>query len=476
MKNSLIFLAVLFSLTIHAFPFYERNWKFDSRNAKAWNGASIQEKAMCLNGKSIAYMPFTIQNYAEGRRFMMTADVEGNGEISLGAILIKHTGERKPLQGEAIKLQNERKKLEYILNLTGEGNIQRIAPSIRFNGSFKVYSARIAESPLTNANTPKAVVGFDILRKGTPIPDIEFQGPAQTMSIIQIVNGKTMGITTGKNKVPGCGEAHVLYRASVGGKYTDASRCVFEQKDYDRFQTAASRIKLKKKMSVLFLGDSLTDFCRGYNHLDMTSFWVNKYNPGNFTVTNAAVHGDFLDRIYQRMTGKKGTYKLESYKDLWKKDYDIIFIWIGHNDTVWKKKLSPDKKRAVTFPEKQRTLFSKLFAEIRKHSQAQIVLVTASPMNSKICEMNVKKNKVNFQFAIPELVNEWNANLKKIASENRMYCIDVFPALKNDPLYSKMTTDGVHFSQTGHRAASFIFLSELPKVVKNINQIKEKSK
>lgn len=466
MKSVLILLAAILSFTVYAEPFFIKKWYFGERNAKAWNGASIQEKAMMLNGTGLAFQAFSIPDHADGRRFVFRAVIQGQGMVRPGVILIKLDGKRKILQENEIGFADHKKTLEFILDLSREGDISRVAPSLRFNGRFKVFSAEFKEVPESGSIKPEAVTPFQIHRQGEKLPDVVFRGDAQKMTILQIINGRTVSVDAGKNSVPGRKADHVLYRAASGGKYTDVSQCIFPQKEYDRFAAAASRIKIEKPVSILYLGDSLTDFARGYNHVDMTAFWLQKYNPGKITVTNAAVHGDFIERVYHRLIHRRGTFKQYRYDDLWKKEYDMILIWLGHNDTVWRKSIFPAGPQPRTSPEQQKILFRKVFQEIRKHSQARIVLITASPMNAERCRDNTEKYKLKIQFAIPELVENWNEQLKKIAAENNMYCIDIYPGLKQDPQFQRLTSDGIHFTHYGHRGAAYILLKEFQNFFK----------
>ena len=87
-------------------------------------------------------------------------------------------------------------------------------------------------------------------------------------------------------------------------------------------------------------------------------------------------------------------------------------------------------------------------------------------MNAERCRDNTEKYKLKIQFAIPELVENWNEQLKKIAAENNMYCINIYPGLKQDPQFQRLTSDGIHFTHYGHRGAAYILLKEFQNFFK----------
>ena len=67
---------------------------------------------------------------------------------------------------------------------------------------------------------------------------------------------------------------------------------------------AASKVKLEKPVNILYLGDSLSDFDRGSNHVDTVAEYLAKHNPGKVKCWNFAKGGDCIRYIIQRMDGK----------------------------------------------------------------------------------------------------------------------------------------------------------------------------
>ncbi len=86
-------------------------------------------------------------------------------------------------------------------------------------------------------------------------------------------------------------------------------------------------------VSVLFIGDSLSDFDRGSNHVDRLQSAFDAVWPGKVSIHNYAVRGDYIDRVLDRLDGKSGTYGLERYDGIWDRAYDWAFVSLGHNDT-----------------------------------------------------------------------------------------------------------------------------------------------
>ena len=132
-------------------------------------------------------------------------------------------------------------------------------------------------------------------------------------------------------------------------------------------------------VSVLFIGDSLSDFDRGSNHVDRLQSALDAAWPRKVIIHNYAVRGDYIDRVLDRLDGKPGTYGLERYDGIWNRAYDWVFVSLGHNDTrAW------DRDGFATpeiSPERTREGYRDLIARLKDKGVSRIVLYSSTSSN-----------------------------------------------------------------------------------------------
>ena len=160
---------------------------------------------------------------------------------------------------------------------------------------------------------------------------------------------------------------------------------VLPRKQFAGLAARANAFAGKKPMRILYLGDSLSDFLHDHNYTDKVNFFLNLHGKSSFR--NAAVLGVYVTRTLQRMRGIHGgtkAFKQFRYQDLWKEEYDLIFIWLGHNDTVSNTRWSRDLSVPRILPPEQKKLYCELLGEIRRHSKARIILVSAASINFEL--------------------------------------------------------------------------------------------
>ena len=219
-----------------------------------------------------------------------------------------------------------------------------------------------------------------------------------------------------------------------------------------------------KPLQILYLGDSLTDFDRGMNYCDKVDFWLNQAFPGLASFHNAGVGGDYITRMEDRMYGRPA-HRKEMYDGLWNEKYDLVFIFLGHNDT--KTTAKSELKVPVVPPEAQDESFRKVVAQIRQHSQAPIVFISGASMVEEICRRNYEKvlpTRPNSSlFGLPEHVEAFNDVLQKLGKELGIAYLDVYAPMKNHPDKPSLfyPTDGVHLSTAGHAFVADAILAAL---------------
>lgn len=229
----------------------------------------------------------------------------------------------------------------------------------------------------------------------------------------------------------------------------------------------AAKIKLPHPVRMLVIGDSLSDFYRGYNYVDRLDSWLNKYNPGLFSVRNAGVGGDYLARVQERlvgmMPGVDSTYRQEMYNDLFKEKYDIILIELGPNDT--RSNRSENYSKPLTSPEQQRRILTYIINFIRRNSDARIVVLAPSPSAPEASlkvAANIPAGQEFVLFGKPEFIDAFDAVNREVCKQMDVDYVDILTVMRRAPdrnsLYVK---DRVHLSAKGGRVITDVIMEYL---------------
>ncbi len=224
-----------------------------------------------------------------------------------------------------------------------------------------------------------------------------------------------------------------------------------DKADPSRFDAAAKKIQLEKPVKILYLGDSLTHFDSGHNHVDKVGFFLNKYNPGKAEVYNYACGGDDIQRIVKRLGGDSSGKYGKHYQDLWTRSYDWVFVFLGHNDT--KASSANQFKEPVISPELQRKLYEDLLTRLKAQGVQRIILISASSSNAELCRKNSSKiERIHNRFGEPEHMEEFNRVLIELAKEHSLEYLDVYEPMKALPDKASLLNpnDGVHLTEAGH--------------------------
>ena len=250
-------------------------------------------------------------------------------------------------------------------------------------------------------------------------------------------------VPDGKVEVSGLEGAHMPSGATA--------RAWIEKGDPAPFDAAAQKIKLEKPVNILYIGDSLTHFDIGHNHVDRVGYFLNKYNPGKAKVWNYACGGDDICRIVDRLNGKKSGRWGYRYHDLWNRSYDWAFVFLGHNDT--KASSKNDYRIAVVPPEKQRVLYEELIKKLQAKGIKRIILMSSSSSNFELCKANSDKIKrIHNRFGDPVHQEAFNKVLTELAEKHGLEYMDLYTPMKAVPDKAKLLNpnDGVHLTPAGH--------------------------
>jgi len=221
--------------------------------------------------------------------------------------------------------------------------------------------------------------------------------------------------------------------------------------DASKFDEAAKGIQLEKPVKILYLGDSLTHFDMGHNHVDKVGYFLNKYNPGKAEVFNYACGGDDIQRIAKRLEGDTSGKYGKRYQDLWSRNYDWAIVFLGHNDT--KASSAKQFKVPVIPPERQRKLYEDLLAKLKAQGVQRIILMSASSSNVEVCRRNSAKiERVHNRFGEPVHMEAFNEVLKELATKHSLEYLDVYEPMKALPDKASLLNpkDGVHLTEAGH--------------------------
>ena len=262
-------------------------------------------------------------------------------------------------------------------------------------------------------------------------------------------------------RIPGVGRVSVHSPAT--GQIADVFVNCISKEQYQIFDTAARKVKLEKPLNVLFLGDSLTDYDRSRNYTDKLAFWIEKYNPGKWHFRNAGVGGDHIISLHNRLIKNPRTWRPNMYKNLFSTPWDMIFIFIGHNDTRAHYRTDGKIYQPVT-PEDQVRYWRQTLQFLRQKSKAKIVLLSPSASDFNMCvqaaSYNKKAGKNYVIFGEAPRVKEYFAIQKQIAKEFDLDIIDIYTPLEKMSPKSHLFTkpDGVHLSSDGNNYLSLMLL------------------
>lgn len=229
---------------------------------------------------------------------------------------------------------------------------------------------------------------------------------------------------------------------------------VVDGEAYRCFADAAAGVRLEKPAHLLFVGDSLTAFYRGYNYVDKVRGWLHQRFGEEVTVTNAGVGGDYTTRVLARL--EKGVLA---------KKPTHVFVFLGHNDS--KLKSGTGYRDAVVPPE----VFEREYREIVQRVRAIGARVTVISATSSVYEITkasaeaaAKAGRVHNLFGKPEVMEQFNAIARKVAEENGCGYLDVYEPTRTHPKKASLfTQDGVHINNDGNRLVALEILKYLGK-------------
>jgi lysophospholipase L1-like esterase len=423
-----------------------------------------------------------------GERFLLTAFVQGTGDIRAGISVYSRDARNKlkyqTIWSTPLRLTGKRQTLQFAPDLS---RCTAVRMGLQFElvseGSVKfdqINLAQLKDTALKVSVDPE----FAAIRPGERYPDLHYSispridkvqffpaaDPASPTPVDMKPDAK--GIVKVSHKAAGKGRRFVL---TANGNTAVTGIEVLKNQEYNKFDTLAKSIRLKKPMRILVIGDSLLDQNFHSNAdcgaVKQFAFWLKKYNPGKVTIRNAAVRGDYIERVWDRMgvelkQHSKRVFQQQEYDKLFSFPADLVFIQLGHNDT--RTSSQQNYKTPLVPKEKQEKLYIRTLTAIRRAMpQCKIVLISSTSSNYELILANHERAKLRrprgpfVLFAKPEFMEDFNAVLRKIAPQFDAAYYDIYTAMKKLPQKERAALfdlGGVHLSDEGQKYLAYQYL------------------
>ncbi|MFA6928847.1 MAG: SGNH/GDSL hydrolase family protein [Lentisphaeria bacterium] len=424
MRKLTLFLLCLFSLL-----FADETLLTDTFNKTRWRAANtseyakIENQVMKLEDERRYLRSGIIKDFSRGSKFRLVVEGRGTEKLKIG--FFSYGEKITQLFSQELQLSKDFAAYEYVCEIPERA--RQVTPIIQGSGEYrKVILSHVFDPDYQLVATPPYQMTAE-----TPTPitfTLYHQG--------KIVENATF-VELGQE---------AFHRESGATAYA-----WIDKAETAKFDAAAKDIRLAKAVNILYLGDSLTHFDIGHNHVDKVGFFLNKYNPGKAEVFNYACGGDDIQRIVNRLDGNTSGRWGKRYQDLWSRSYDWAFVFLGHNDT--KASSAKNYAEAVVPPERQRTLYEDLLSKLKAKGIQRIILMSASSSNFALCQANsAKLTKVHNRFGEPKHLEAFNSVLKELAQKHHLEYLDVYEAMKALSNKAELLNpnDGVHLTTAGH--------------------------
>lgn len=491
MKRSFITLAACIAFSVQADSIVLKNDNFQ-RQLYGWNtpsywpGKTVQTEE---NGKKYLQMESGKRDSAEFGRALgysrqieyfagMTIQIQvrakGSGKLTAGVLSYGFKqGMPVFLSGGEKQLSDTFRTLDFQLVIPAR--CRMILPYLQITGSGKLTAEWYRMEAVTEKGASiTAETPMQILKSADMIAPVTFKTtlPSQEITICRkndndtaektVVSGADGIVTVQPEKQ---GKGIIQLSASAKGAYASAFIDVEDSAEYDKTDAIAKKVKLPAKLNILVIGDSLSDFYRGQNYLDRLSFWLNKYNPGKAVFRNAGVGGDYVQRVLERLAGTLPgaghAYRQNMYDNLFAQSYDLIFIFLGQNDT--RSLRTQNFEKPLMSPEQQEKGLRGILDFIGKRSKAGIILISPSPSYAKLFEDRSAKMAPGAEmvmFGKKELVDQYDRVNRKLCQELNLDYIDILTPMRGaENLKSLYMEDGVHLSPAGGRLIADVLLN-----------------
>ncbi len=451
----------------------------------AYKGKGLMKLSATAGKKGVsakAYLYLNEKNPA-GKRYIFSMFVKGRGKLYASTLEKSINAKGKKISGynyvkEPFLLTDSWQEIKWEIDLSRKA-LYSFSPVIElreegevFFDEMKLETTAEPGAKMTALNTLQIVavksnapaLAFQYSRPNAPVtlfksvPD----KPAEMMSVNSGADGK---VVFPSRQAAECSGDVFPVTAAADGAVAESFMEIIPEKEFEMFREAAGKVKITKPIRILFLGDSISDLERGKNYIDKTVFWLNYSNPGKVTFRNAAVRGDHIVRMETRFRnrGTKNTvFRQKEYDRLFDRPYDLIFIFLGQNDTMAYAADGFKKPQVPT--DVQKRAYESVLSIIRRESKAPVVLLSSLSLEYDICKGRAEKavkqgNKKAFRFGEPAKLEAFNNVLKELAKAEKLDYVDLYTPFKEAPAKrSLFLTDGVHLSNKGNTLMALCML------------------
>lgn len=358
--------------------------------------------------------------------------------------------------------------------MESEGDVELRQPALdypKFDGS------KLQLDPVSTFVRCGEKTDFNIVYNGKAPVMLRTYAGASGNKLVQNIQLKEK-----KFSLPGTGKAGTR-KVNVSVPAEKLSRIAMTtelpKEKFDLLEKKAQSIKLPRKMKLLFLGDSLTDYYRGHNYTDMVRFFLNRSNPDMMITDNRGIGGDNCRYMIKRLTSVEkdeksfpGSNGRARYFNMFNQKYDRIYIFIGANDS---KVHSKDNWQTpyVTLPDQQKNIRAILQLLQRKFPGVPVVIIGAPNYHWEIAKSNALARMKRYpkgnvvMFCQEKNVQDFNKNAQKAAAECKVKFIETFSVTSASKERKAMFEgDGVHLALPGEVFFAGIVLDDLASVFK----------
>ncbi len=417
-----------------------------------------------------------------GRRFRLTVTAKGNGEFYPGFLVTYPKDSKKKSNYAYLKAEKPYTLDDKYRPYTFEADFsdsapEGVTPIIDVTGKGSVVSVRLVHMEAVSGKDAEMslISPLAVVKKGSkaPVREFKFSKADATVQTIQFDTGNAAEVAVqpeisndkGIVKVPVQGSVNGLTKvvAAAEGAYAVSYALGVDESVFQKLDDAAKSIKPGKELSILYLGDSLNDFDRGYNSVDQAAAFLHQRHPGKFNIHNYSVGGDYIIRVEERFLGKRTDGR---YKGIFDRPYDLVIISLGNNDT---RATSSSNYEAPLVPAAEiKPAFERVIAILRKANPGVPVwILSASRSDSErmVQKSNaaVAAGKTGIRFGIAKHAENFNKAVQEtVAAGKDLRYIDIYT-----PMCEKFSpenyADGVHLSLKGHHLFAELLLKAFAK-------------
>ena len=439
----------------------------------------------------------------DGKKYEFSATLSGRGKAKIGMIIYGNDMSGRPVQksfwGEERDLGPHAEKIVFDADCSRQ-KVNRLGLMLYINagGELICHEAELLE--ISDSSIDIKSPYLLLAKKGDTLPrfnfDVRQTGNTKHPMILLSSNDKNVNsaYTTAADDegkvypIPEIINDRTSYTLSVNGSTSTTYVLPISSSCYEHCDALAKKIRLKRPLRIVILGDSLQDknfVCNvGCGACEQLFFWLDKYNHDLVTIKNLAVRGDSLQRADQRMrrelaTSNISVFEQHVYSGMFDSDADVVFIQFGHNDTAFKTLNSEIRGNDSISEENISQPLHEIIKNCRKHWPHAIITVFSSTSSCEdICRKQhsylSKQNpsRAFSLFGVPECLEKYNALAKVTAEASGSIFYDIYSDMKSLPNENKVMlfkqADGVHLSQDGHVYMTIKYLELLNDIIEKI--------